>query len=99
MTSSKQLQNAYVNLYRELRNYIWGFDTVQAIANLEIEVYSAFPDVSKIQSSFNTLCIDIRSVVDEDEDLAEAVESFKDMLSACSDDKFYVKLAQVQEVL
>lgn len=85
-------------MYSRIRNYIWGFDTVEKIATLEIAVYSSFPDISTIQSCFNSLCYDMRDMMSEDEELAEAVNKFKDTLDSLEGD-FYVKLNKVQEVI
>lgn len=98
MTSSKEIQNSYINMYKYLRNYIWGFDTVERLADLEVEVYNSFPDISKIQSVFNQLYIDIRSVLDEDEELAQAVNEFKDLIMSI-EGEFYLKLDKVQEAI
>lgn len=85
-------------MYKYLRNYIWGFDTVERLADLEVEVYNSFPDISKIQSVFNQLYIDIRSVLDEDEELAQAVNEFKDLIMSI-EGEFYLKLDKVQEAI
>lgn len=98
MSSSKQIQNEYINMYTYLRNYIWGFDTVERLANLEIAVYSSFPDIDEIKSIFNTLYVDVKDVLDEDEELAEAVNSFKELIESIEGD-FYLKLDKVQEAI
>ena len=85
-------------MYTELRNYIWGFDTVERLADLEVEVYNSFPDISKIQSTFNALYVDVRDMFDEDEELAEAVNSFKELIESIEGD-FYLKLDKVQEAI
>lgn len=85
-------------MYAQLRNYIWGFNTVERLAELEIEVYNSFPDVAKIKSTFNPLYIDVKDVFDEDEELAEAVNSFKELIESIDSD-FYLKLDKVQEAI
>ena len=85
-------------MYTHLRNYIWGFGTVEKLANLEIEVYSSFPDVKKVQSLFNSLYQDVREVCNEDEELATAVDTFKNLIESIDGD-FYLKLDKVQEAI
>lgn len=85
-------------MYTYLRNYIWGFDTVERLANLEIAVYSSFPDIDEIKSIFNMLYVDVKDVLDEDEELAEAVNSFKELIESIEGD-FYLKLDKVQEAI
>ena len=53
MISAKQIQNAYVDLYEKLREYIWPAHVVSKIADLEISVYRAFPDLIEIKNNFN----------------------------------------------
>lgn len=97
MVSCRELQNAYLNMYKELRNYIWGFNIVENLAELEINVYSAFPDVSKLKVQFNNLYLGIKSVLSEDEELRKSVEAFQESLNNIDDD-FFFKLSKVQEV-
>lgn len=85
-------------MYKQLRNYIWGFDTVQRLADLEIAVYESFPDVNKIQGAFNQLYVDIQSTLKEDEELAKSVDSFKEAIQSIEGD-FYLKLGKVQEAI
>ena len=97
MTSIADIQNQYVNLYEQLRNYIWDFDTVAAIANLEIDVYESFPDMKQVTVDFLKLRNCINQFEYEDEDLDNAIASFEDVIS--ESDEVYVKLNQVKEVL
>lgn len=97
MLSYNELQSAYVDLYTQLRKYIWDFKTVEHIADLEIAVYRTFPDIADVSQRFNELNIDIRSVSFEDEDLKSAVDAFKEVLH--TDDILYARLNQVREVI
>ena len=97
MLSYNELQSAYVDLYIQLRKYIWDFKTVEHIANLEIAVYRTFPDIADVSQRFNELNVDIRSVSFEDEDLKSAIDAFKEVLD--KDGTLYAKLNQVREVV
>ena len=98
MISSRDIQNSYINLYRNLRNYVWEFHTVELLAELEIAVYKSFPDIDEIRNIFNHLYQDVRDVMRNDEDLRDSVESFKSIISQ-KDTEFYFKLNQVKEVI
>lgn len=98
MISCRELQNAYIHMYENLRNYIWGFKTVEHLANLEVAIYSSFPDLATVNKEFNALYLDIREMLEEDEDLSASVKEFKDILDNIEGD-FYLKLDQVQEVV
>ena len=84
-------------MYTNIRNYIWEFKTVERLANLEIAVYTSFPDVSELKREFSNLYQDIKPVLDEDEEFAKSVKKFKEVLDNITDD-FYFKIDQVQEV-
>ena len=87
---------AYIRLYRQLRNYIWPYETVEHIAELEIAVHNRFPNLQDVRKYFYLLCQDIRRSDVEDEDLDKAVEQFKSYVD--SDDVVYATLPKTEEV-
>ena len=97
MISSSILQNAYVDMYRQIRNYTWGFRTVENLAELEIAVYTSFPDISEVRTRFNALYLELQDRFEDDEELKSAVNAFKDLID--KDDTFYAKLNSVREVI
>ena len=107
MISAKDLQRAYVNLYRQLRNYVWDVDTVEHLANFEIEVYNRFPDLAEIKRLFEILKKDTADVVEmeqEDsevytyEDTLEAmIKAFDDVLNGEDANSIYSDLYQVED--
>lgn len=97
MISCYDLQNRYVNLYKNLRNYIWDFETVKCIANLEIACYELFPDIRDVRSCLSKLKLRIQDIYKEDKELASSFDALQNI--ADSDDSTYCKLNQVTEVL
>ena len=97
MISSSVLQNAYVDMYRKVRNYTWGFRTVENLAELEIAVYTSFPDINQVRNTFNSLYMDLQDRFEDDEELQSAVEAFKEAIE--QEDTFYAKLDKVREVI
>ena len=97
MILSSDVQSKYNDLYLQLRNYIWDFKAVQAIANLEIAVYKAIPEMNAIRKAFNNLVYQVKPVSDTDEDVEKAMNSFKKLIE--SDDEICKKLPRVQEVM
>lgn len=88
---------AYIRLYRQLRNYIWPYETVEHIAELEIAIHNRFPNLQDVRKYFNLLCHDIdRSEVD-DEDLDKAVEQFRSCIES-DDNTVYAILPKTEEV-
>lgn len=101
MLSYTELQSAYVDLYIQLRKYIWDFNTVEHIADLEIEVYRIFPSISDVSNAFNKLDSDIKFIVSDDDDFKSKLDAFRDILNTEVDNAsdFYAKLNQVREVI
>lgn len=94
---SNELEIAYTNLYRNLRNYIWEFSTVEKLVELEISIYKAFPDRDTIKNNLSSLYYDIKETLKEDEDLRDSYEKLKTIIE--SDETFYSKLDKVNEVI
>lgn len=95
MLSLVDIKKYYVKMYSELRNYIWNFNTVSHLADLEIAVYQRFPNAVDIRSRFDALYMCIRDICDDDEDLATAVNNFKNIIN--SSDQFYSRIDAPKE--
>lgn len=91
MISAKQLQSSYNKLYACLRNYIWPYDIVNTIAELEISVYDTFPNTSEILIHFTRLNNFCKMYLNDDEELIKALSSFDDTLKQ-ADSGIYAKL-------
>jgi hypothetical protein len=73
---------AYVKLYRELRNYIWPYETVEHLAELEIAVHNRFPNLHDVRRCFSLLSQDIHRSNIHDEDLDKAMEQFRSYIES-----------------
>lgn len=96
MLSLVDLKKYYIKLYEEIRNYIWNFNTVQHLAELEISVFRRFPLLSEVRNNFNQLYSCIRRICEEDEDLALAAQNFRNIVN--STDELYSMIQQPKEV-
>lgn len=98
MVTAKQLQNQYIRLYKQLRQYFWPMDIVKTIVDLEIAVYQTFPPIAEIQRLLTLLRFSVnRAVIVPSEELTIAFDEFDELLS--ESDGIYAKLYQVQEEL
>lgn len=97
MINFKDIQSAYIELYKQLRRYLWGMDTVETIADLEVSANTTFPDLDQIRKHLSDLKIKISDVIKKDEDLKSAMDDFEELLS--SSNTVYAKLNQVNEVI
>ena len=96
MVTAKQLQNQYIKLYAQLRQYFWPMDIVKIIVDLEIAVYQTFPSIAEIQRLLTLLRSSVnRAVIIPSEELNIAFDEFEELLSAS--DAMYAKLYQVRE--
>lgn len=102
MTCSVDFQNAYVDLYGYMRNYIWDLDVVEMLADVEVDTYDAFIDLEKLSRDFQKLYEEVKDVAKEndDEDLIKSADAFKKMIDdALAEDEptAYLDLYKVQE--
>lgn len=96
MITLQDLTRQYVKMYEAVRKYIWPFETVQDLAELEIAIYNRFPDIENVKSKFNKFYQDIRLECQEDEELDAQIEVLRDIIN--SEDIVYSLLYKVNEV-
>lgn len=96
MISQKDLARQYVKLYECVRQYIWPYETVEDLAELEIAAYNLFPDLEDVRRKFDKFYRDIELECLEDEELNKQVKAFKAIIE--SEDPVYSKLTKVNEV-
>lgn len=95
--NSNEIQNAYVDLYTQMRKYIWPFDVIDILVDLEIESFKSFPDVMKLRELLDRLHREIQSTLSDDKDFETAYSSFKKLID--DDNAMYKLLEQVREVI
>lgn len=96
MISCTDIQVMYNRLYKEVRRYIWSFQAVEALADLEIACYEACPDIHKIRAVFSRFKQYALEVLYEDEDMLEVFDRFEELIN--SEDTCYTPLEKVEEV-
>ena len=96
MVSFADIQHAYNKLYAEMRKYFWDFPTVQALADLEVEVYKTCQDLYQLRVRFQVLKSMIGSLVYEDDELNRRLNALDTLIH---EDNTYVKLNRVREVI
>lgn len=97
MISSQDYRNAYDRLYNEIRLYLWPYDVLETLAQVEVNIYSAFIDKAKLELDFNRLCSDIKDVCAENVRLAKACDKIRELLDE-TDENTYMRLSSVKEV-
>lgn len=97
MLNYADIQIAYNKLYTEIRRYIWSFEAVCALADLEIACYKTCPDLDEVKNAFYTFKLYAQQLFSEDEELESVFDNFEDIMN--SDDTTYAKLNKVEEVV
>lgn len=103
MITATDLQQSYINLYKQLREYLWPFHTVELIAELEIECYSSFPQVNSLRNIYSRLKSEIFSEYISDDDeyrtLKDVFDKFDSTLAEAKDfHDIYAKIPSMREV-
>lgn len=93
--TSLDIQNKYQKLYKFMMKYLWDYQTVEALANLEIECFKAFPDKAAMQKYLEDLKYRIKNTYNEltEDDEPEFEQAFKMMERTI--DKYDPESAQV----
>lgn len=97
MITSTDLQRNYVKIFSLMRNYVWTFDIVECLADLEVATYNAFINVEEVRRCFDRLKSLIRDVTRNDEELKEALDKFQSILDL--QEEYYYRILKVQEAL
>ena len=97
MISYADIRNAYIDLYREMRRYIWDFRIVEQLVEVEIDSFQTCVDMDKLREDLRILRQHINEVISDDEDLKDAIDAFQDIVD--NETETFAKLYQVSEVL
>lgn len=97
MISSITIQTEYQKLYAQVRRYLWPFDIVELLAELEVACYQAFPSILDIRGKFAKLQKELADTAKEDEELQKSLTDFEEVIN--SDDTTYLTLNKVREVI
>lgn len=102
VVTSSDIQVKYEQLYHFLMGFLWEFQTVQALANLEIAIFKRFPDKDEMQRCLrdlkNSICYTYNEMAQDDE--SEFKEAVEDLEQAIEDyDNTGLELYGVEEVI
>lgn len=101
MIQATEIQKLYVNLYKELREYLWPIRVVETITDLEVACYQQFPILTNIRLCFRRLKLEVYPDicnVKEYEELKKAFDKFEKFLDDNEHDVVYSKIKVLEEV-
>ena len=86
-------------MYSVLSDYIWDFDIVAALVEVEVETYRLFPDLELLRNNIRTLRMLVRQVVNRKDDnrILSAIDTFSKAVNDV--EEVYVKIDYPKEVL
>lgn len=102
--TSSDIQVCYEQLYEFLMGFLWEFQVVQSLANLEIAVFKRFPDKDEMTRRLRELKADISATYnelskDDRNEFKEAVEDLEDAIEKFDEEKAGCELYCVEELI
>lgn len=89
-------------MYVALRKYIWNFDVVTTLAEIEVIMFTVFPDLSELKDKLDLLERQIGPAIlksEEDTDIADTISAIKDKISSVKSDDMYYFVNSFKEVV
>lgn len=96
LTETNQLKTAYTRMYAILSDYIWDYDVVEALVDVELETYKVFPDIESLRSKIRSLRLRVRQVADYESRIMDAIDTFSDAVDDV--EEVYAKIVYPKEV-
>ena len=93
MLNSMDLRLAYNEFYASMRNYIWDFQVVCNLADIETAVYMAFPDMGDIYVKLRQIYPMISETMKDDKELEDSYNDFLELSSTT--DELYNKIMDI----
>lgn len=95
LTETNQLKTAYNRMYAVLSDYIWDYDIVEALVDVELETYKIFPDIESLRNKLRSLRMLVRQTTDESR-ILDAISAFSDAVDDV--EGVYAKIVYPKEV-
>lgn len=95
--SSQDFRNVYEKLYNDIRRYLWPYQVLEVLSDIEVNIYSAFIDVPKLRIDFAKLRKAMKDILDDDNLLSEDVNKMQKLLDH-ENPGSYLRLPKVNEV-
>lgn len=97
MISSQEFRNKYEKFYDCMRMYLWPYDILEILADVEATIFSAFIDVPKLRLLLDKLEGQIKQNFEDDELLQKSFNNIKKLVED-KDEEIYLPLTRVKEV-
>lgn len=95
--SSQEFQNQYEKFYVQMRMYLWPYEVLKNLADVETDIYSAFIDIDKLKQHFDKLRSGVKEICKEDDNFRIEFNNLSELVDT-KEPKFYARLFEVGEV-
>lgn len=95
MISSQDYRNKYEKFYDAMRLYLWPYDVLEQLANVESNIYTVFINNDELSKWFSKLTSSIKEVLDNDEYLQKAHNELSCLINDV--DTSYYPITRVSE--
>ena len=98
LTNIMELRHDYIDLYKEARQFILSYNFVEWLSALEAEIYTGFPDKSKLLIYINNMRSELHDC--DKDDVSELLNKLDMLEKHINDtDSTYMKLHTVKETI
>lgn len=95
--SSQDFRNQYERFYAQMRKYLWNYQALKELAEIEANIYTAFIDIDKLRADFARLEKYTKEVCKEDELFKKEFDRMSKLINK-ENDIYYARLPQVGEI-
>lgn len=95
--SSQDYRNIYEKLYDQVRNYLWPYQVLEVLADVETDIYNAFIDIDKLRIDFEKLKKAMKDVLIDDPLLQKYVTKMTDLLNEPVETTVFLGIPKVNE--
>lgn len=95
--SSQNYRNVYEKLYDQVRNYLWPYQVLEVLADVETDIYNAFIDTDKLRIDFEKLKKAMKDVLIDDPLLQKYVTKMTDLLNEPVETTVFLGIPKVNE--
>ena len=97
--SSQDFRNAYEKFYQSIRRYLWPYQTLQVLADVECNIYSSFIDFDALKNALYKLFPLIKDEFADNEQFESRFNDILNLIDEATNPEYsvYLRLDRVKE--
>lgn len=76
------LRHAYEQFYERVRNYLWPYQVIEDLADVEVQIYTAFGDIDELRKKLSGLYSSFKEAFEDDEKFKKSYDSLKQLVDS-----------------